>query len=104
VAVALFSIALPGRTAVGAVLPLLVCGDCFAVFFYRRHAVWRHYSALPMGALGIILGTLAMGHVNDQQVQLMIGVLLIALTLLQLFQQRQDRRAATGTGADGEEI
>jgi len=103
VAVALFSIALPGRTAVGAVLPLLVCGDCFAVFFYRRHAVWRHLIRLfPWAALGIILGTLAMGHVNDQQVQLMIGVLLIALTLLQLFQQRQDRRAATGTGADGE--
>lgn len=99
VAVALFSVAMPGRTSVGIVLPLLVCGDCFAVVFYRRHAVWSHLIRLfPWAALGIVLGTVAMGKIDDHQVQALIGVLLIALTALQAAQQTYELRLRAPAG------
>lgn len=90
-AVALFSIAMPGRVALGVVLPLLVFADCFAVMYYRRHAVWSHlWRLFPWAALGIVLGAIAVGRINDHQVSRLVGWLLLGLTAIQAAQKVQE--------------
>jgi uncharacterized membrane protein YfcA len=49
-----------GRSA-GILLPLLCLADCFAVFYYRRHAsVWRLWDLIPWVAIGMALAWLVM--------------------------------------------
>lgn len=48
---------LPARESTGAVLPLLICGDLFAVSAFRKHARWKHiWAVMPPALLGILLG------------------------------------------------
>ena len=57
IAVPLFASALGGLKSVGALLPILIFADCFAVFWYRRHAHWdKLISLLPWVVGGMLLG------------------------------------------------
>ena len=38
----LFAEVLPARVSTGALLPILICADAFAVIFWRRHGSWKH--------------------------------------------------------------
>ena len=92
VAVALFAYAL-GPASVGVVLPLLICTDCIAVLYYRRHAVWSHlWRLFPWAAVGIIMGWFTMQRINERHVGHLIGALLLMLTCLQLAQRVQAAR------------
>lgn len=95
VAVAIFAVALPAKVSVGVVLPILICGDVVAVSTYRRNAVWSHLIKLaPWAAVGVILGYFALGRVNNHQVSVMIGAILLALVALQMIRRKG------GTGSD----
>lgn len=97
--VALFALILPARVSVGIVLPLLICGDVIAVAVFRRHAVWPClWRMFPWAALGIVIGWRAMGIVNDVQVKLMIGSILLMLIAVHLWWRRKqtDQTASEG--------
>jgi uncharacterized protein len=76
----LFAHVLPARASTGALLPLLIVGDIFVVAYYHRHAVWRHLlKLLPWALAGIILGYIAMGHINDRQLRPILGGLVMLM-------------------------
>ncbi len=86
--VAIFANVLPARESTGVVLPLLVCADVVAVTLYRRHAVWKHlWPLFPWAIFGIVMGYLAMDHINDRQMRRLIGGILIAMVALHLWRQ-----------------
>ena len=91
-AVALFAIAFPGKTSPGIVLPLLICGDVIAVTMYRRHAVWSHlWRIFPWAGAGVVIGYLAMGHIDNRQMPRLIGTILVVLTALQAWRRHSSR-------------
>lgn len=93
-AVALFALIIPARESVGVVLPILIAGDVVAVTAYRRHAVWSHVlRLLPWAAIGVVLGFLALGRIDSQQVGRLIGVILILLCGLQFWRSRAGAEA-----------
>ncbi len=78
--VPLFAQVLPPRISTGALLPLLIIGDVFAVVLYRRHAVWRHLlRLLPWTGAGIVLGYILMGSLDDRTLKPVIGGVVIAM-------------------------
>jgi uncharacterized membrane protein YfcA len=86
---ALFALLMPAKQSAGFVLPMLIFGDVVAVASYRRHAVWAHIRRMfPWTALGVALGWLAMGRMDDRQARLLIGGLVLGLTALQLARRR----------------
>ncbi len=90
--VAIFANIIPAKQSVGLVLPLLICGDIFAVAAYRRHAEWKHlWRLFPWAAIGVVAGFMAMGRLQDQGVTLMIGVILLVLAAVHLWRKRQIR-------------
>jgi uncharacterized membrane protein YfcA len=94
-AVALFALSLPARESVGAVLPVLIVADVVAVTAYRRHAVWSHLLRLfPWAVTGIVVGYLALGRIDDRQVALLVGAILLALVGLQWWRTRRLRSGA----------
>jgi uncharacterized protein len=78
--VPLFAMVLPARLSTGAMLPLLIVGDIFAVSWYRRSAVWRHLARLlPWAVAGIVVGFFAMRALSDSLLRPVIGVVVIVL-------------------------
>jgi hypothetical protein len=97
--VAVFANVLPARQATGFVLPLLIFGDLVAVASYRRHAAWRHlWRLFPWTALGVILGSLALGQLNDAATRRLIGGIVVAMFLLHVWRKWSGSAKAAEAG------
>jgi uncharacterized membrane protein YfcA len=84
-AVVIFANLLPAKLSAGFVLPMLVMADVVAVTSYRRHAVWSHlWRLFPWTALGVLLGFLTMGRIDNRQAGWLIGIIVLALVVLHL--------------------
>jgi uncharacterized protein len=71
------------KQASGLVLPLLIFGDCVAVFSYRKHTQWRYlWRLFPWTAVGVVLGYLTLGRISDHTARILIGWIIVALALL----------------------
>ena len=87
--VVLFAQIMPAKEATGMVLPLLCFGDIAAVASYRRHATWSHlWKLFPWTAIGVVLGYLALGRINEHQTRVLIGGIVLALVALHLIRRR----------------
>ncbi|HWB59038.1 MAG TPA: sulfite exporter TauE/SafE family protein [Chthoniobacteraceae bacterium] len=83
----------PAYESTGVVLPLLICGDVFAVAAYRRHAKWSHVlKMLPPAFMGIVAGYWLMPHIPRQVFGPVIGWIVLAMVAIQY--ARQFRPAA----------
>lgn len=79
----------PAKESVGILLPFLIVGDIFAVIYYRRSVVWKYLvSLVPWVLIGIIGGYFVLNQVNSDQLKPMIGVLVLALIILQISRER----------------
>ncbi len=73
------------KVSVGAMLPLLIVGDVFAVVYWHRKAVWSIvWRIVPPAALGIIGGWLALSYMNPSLVAHVLGGIVLVLITLQL--------------------
>lgn len=90
--VAIYASILPARESVGVLLVVLIVADIVAVAVYRREASWTHLVRLfPWALLGILLGALAFGRMDDAAVRMFIGVILVGLVALQGWRMRSPR-------------
>ncbi len=91
--VVLFAQIMPPKEATGLVLPLLCFGDLIAVASYRRHTQWRFlWRLFPWTAIGVVLGYIALGQLDDHQAKLLIGGIVLGLLALHVGRRM---RAAT---------
>ncbi|QEW04914.1 sulfite exporter TauE/SafE family protein [Microbacterium lushaniae] len=87
-AVALFAAVLPARESTATLLLLLIVGDMFALWTYRRHARWRMLVRLiPAVLAGILLGVLFLAVADDVGVRRVIGVLLLLVVAVTLWRR-----------------
>ncbi|MCY4483765.1 MAG: sulfite exporter TauE/SafE family protein [Spirochaetaceae bacterium] len=106
VVVPLMATVFPARASTGLLLPLLLAADLFAVVHYRRHAVWPHlWRLLPWAAAGIVAGWLVLGRINDRQLEVAIGAIVLVIVALGLlggrWQARSDAMARSWWWAGG---
>lgn len=84
--VLIFAHLFPGAATTGVVLPMLVCGDVGAVLLFRRHAQWHHvFRTLPPALIGVVVGWLVMKGFPGMRFNPVIGSIVLALAVLQLF-------------------
>jgi uncharacterized membrane protein YfcA len=77
------------KLSVGALLPVLLVGDLFAVGFYRRHAEWsRLWALFPYVAAGMLPGLAVLLLVGDRHFKLVLGWIVLALLGLEVARQR----------------
>lgn len=93
IAVALFAMVLPAKPSTAALLLLLIVGDLFALFYYRRHADWAVLRRLvPPVLVGVIVGAVFLANASNDLVGRVIGGILIGVITLGLIQRRLARR------------
>jgi len=103
-----------GWESVGIMLPMLVFGDCFAVFWYRRHAQWdKILTLLPWIITGMAIGGLVLWKLGESKshkdiLNVIIGILVLIMLALHLLQDKLGDKltprssigkASTGTAA-----
>ena len=73
-----------GRDSTGIILPMLIIGDIFAIWYYRGSVLWRNVlTPLPWGILGILLGAIVGNYLNDNTFVKLIGtIVLFCLALI----------------------
>lgn len=83
-----------GRESVGALLPMLIFADVFAVVWYRRHARWdKLWELYPWVIAGIAVGAALLYVLGEQSglkdpMNRIIGVLVLAMLALHLLRAR----------------
>jgi len=88
-AIPMMAVAFPARESTGIVLPMLICGDVLAVAYYRRDAVWGHlFKLIPWVIPGLLLGYMALGRINEPQMRIVLGGIVLAMIALQVVRAR----------------
>lgn len=98
IAILMAAMVIPAKESTGLILPMLIVGDIFAVAYYRRHAVWKHLlKLLPFSVTGVVLGTVGLGYVTNEQLRPIIGgIVLVMLVLNYLHHRRPDAKIPDG--------
>lgn len=73
-----------GRPSTGLLLPMLIMADAFAVWYYNRHAEWKHvFRLLPWAIAGVILATLTGNMIKGETFTLFISItVLVSIVLI----------------------
>jgi len=88
-AVTLFALIFPAKYSVGILLPMLIVGDIVAVAYYRKAAVWKYLVILiPSVVIGVISGYFVLDWVDDRQLSVMIGAIVLVLIAVHLIRDR----------------
>ena len=83
----LMTYAFPGqeRFSTGAILPILIIGDLFAISLYRKKIQWQIISWMFLPTLlGIIGGALALAFTSDKNFQEILALVVLALILFDI--------------------
>jgi uncharacterized membrane protein YfcA len=83
--VLIFAFLFGARESTGVVLPMLLIGDVCAVRIFHQHARWDYVRRmLPPACLGVVSAAIVMRGLNEAVYKPIIGVTILALTLLQV--------------------
>lgn len=81
-----------GKESTGVLLPMLIIGDFFAVWYYKQHAEWKSIKRLlPWTFAGLILGTSVGNLINDSQFKILLGSLILACIFILVYMEIKGR-------------
>jgi uncharacterized membrane protein YfcA len=73
------------KLTTGAMLPMLIMGDIFAVYRYRKSTRWDHLlKLLPFVAAGMIPGFILLAVIDGRTLKPLLGIIILVLVLLEL--------------------
>lgn len=88
ITVAIYAMLFPSKLSVGIILPLLIAADVVALYFFRKHAVWKYIKlAAPWTLCGVVAGWLMLDRLDNQLISKVIGGILISLTVVHLYRK-----------------
>lgn len=83
--VLIFALVFGARASTGVLLPMLVVGDCCAIWFFGKKVQWPLVRRLlPPALIGVVLGTLLMGRLSDDVFRPLVGSIILTLTIVQV--------------------
>lgn len=86
-----------GRSSSGLLLPMLCLADIFGVWYYHRHASWKHLKILfPWAALGVVLGTITGQYINDGMFRLIMAVTILLSLGIMIWLERGKKEKIPG--------
>jgi uncharacterized membrane protein YfcA len=88
-AIPMVAFVIPAKASTGLILPMLIAGDIVGVVYYRHHAAWKYLVRLaPWTVGGVVLGSLALGRLDNAQIRPLIGIIVLGMLVLNQWRQR----------------
>ncbi|RMF41704.1 MAG: sulfite exporter TauE/SafE family protein [Planctomycetota bacterium] len=73
------------KNSTGVLLPMLVIGDVMAIGFFGKKVDWHHVvRLLPPTCLGVIVGAVLLGRLDEATFRPTIGAIILVLTCIQV--------------------
>jgi uncharacterized membrane protein YfcA len=83
--VIIFAFVFGAKASTGVLLPMLVIGDLCAIRFFGKKVQWKLVrKLLPPALVGVVLGTLLMGSLDEASFKPLVGVIILLLTAIQV--------------------
>lgn len=84
--VTLMALALGARQSTGLLVPILICGDIFAVIYYHRHAQWSYIRKfLPWIIIGVLIGVLIGKDLPEALFKWAMAIIILGSVLIMLW-------------------
>ena len=81
-----------GKDSTGIMLPMLLVGDLFAVWYYRKSVEWKKvFLPLPWALLGVILGVVVGSYISDKTFLALIGIIILICLGILLYTQMKGK-------------
>lgn len=81
-----------GRDSTGIMLPMLLIGDLFATWYYRKSVEWKNvFLPLPWAIIGIILGVVVGNYISDRTFLILIGIIILICLGILIFTQSKGK-------------
>lgn len=78
-----------GQSSSGIMLPMLVMADVLGVWYYHRHASWKHLKILfPWAATGVVLGTITGNYIDDRAFKIMMAGIIVVSVVIMIWLER----------------
>jgi uncharacterized membrane protein YfcA len=88
-AVPLLAAVFGGKMSSGLLLPVLVMAEVFGVWYYHRHASWKHLKILcPWAAAGVFLGTFVGGVIDDELFKTIMAIIIVISVAIMIWLER----------------
>ena len=88
-----------GKDSTGVLLPLLLVGDIFAVWSYRRSIDWKKVLApLPWALIGLFLGAVVGRVIADQVFVILIGTIILFCLGILVYTEKMGKNFTVPTG------
>lgn len=92
--IAIFAALLPAKPSTGLMLILLLVGDLFALWTYRKHADWRTlWRLFPSVVVGLAVGAVVLAVSGDALIRRLIGVILLIVIAFSVWQRFRPKNA-----------
>lgn len=79
-----------GKESTGILLPMLILGDTFAIWYYHQHADWSNIrKLLPWAVLGLLAGVVAGNYMDDRQFKILIAVMVLLCLILLILTEKK---------------
>ncbi|MHB1485918.1 MAG: sulfite exporter TauE/SafE family protein [Saccharofermentanales bacterium] len=74
----ILAITFGGKDSTGILLPMLMAGDLFAIWYYRKNVNWKNvFAPLPWALAGLILGAVIGNFISDKAFMILIGIIVL---------------------------
>lgn len=79
-----------GKSSTGVMLPLLLAGDVFALYYYKKNGNWNDLrKILPWAFAGLALGVAVGNGIDDRQFKTLISFSIILCLVLLIYSERR---------------
>jgi len=86
--VPLLAIAFGGRSSSGLMLPMLLVADVFGVWYYHRHASFKHLKILfPWAAIGVVAGSVAGNFISEEVFKVIMAVTIFGSLIVMIWME-----------------
>src|SRR4026207_420598 len=77
------------KASTGIVMPLLIIGDTFAVFYYNRHARWHYlWKLMPWVCIGVLIGVWYEKDLPEEKFKIRMAVIILVSAIFMMFTER----------------
>ena len=95
--VTLMAVAFESKISTGIIVPLLIVGDAFAVFYYNRHTQWHYIIRfLPWMILGILFGVAIGNNLEERTFKFgMAFIIIVSVVMMYWWDRRKSKSIPT---------
>jgi uncharacterized protein len=88
-----------GKDSTGIMLPMLLVGDIYAIWYYRKSVEWKNvFKPLPWAVVGLVLGVIVGVYISDKTFVILIGIMVMLCLGILIYTEKKGKNFVIPNG------